>query len=164
MKLKDVPNAVGVSRITIYNYRKTLGILEETAVEVDEKYIKKFKKMASSKIKSNNKGRKKSDVIKKARTINDSEGFIEVLKEDSAQLKNLKKQYNSNQVLINHLTKTINNDLSNGETPTKLETDMMEKYQKLNMSLAKTIELTNPAGDSLAAAIKEKLSQYGGVQ
>ncbi|EOT42759.1 hypothetical protein ACWOE3_10215 [Enterococcus dispar] len=164
MKLKDVPEAVGLSRITIYNYRKSLGILEETSEEVSDKLVEKFKKMAAAKVKSNNGGKKKTDVIKKAREINDSTGFIDILDGDSAQLKNLKSQYNSNQVLINHLTKAINKDILSGETPTKLETDMMEKYQKLNMSLAKTIELNNPAGDSLAAAIKEKLSQYGGVQ
>ena len=160
MKLKDVPEAVGVSRITIYNYRKSLGILGETSEEVSDKLVEKFKKMAAAKVKSNNNGKKKTDVIKKAREINDSTGFIDILDGDSAQLKNLKSQYNSNQVLINHLTKAINNDVLQNETPTKLETDMMEKYQKLNMSLAKTIESLNPAEDNLAAMIKDKLASY----
>lgn len=58
MKLQDVPKAVGVSRITIYNYRKKLGIVEETADEVSDEIVEQFKKLAASKIKpspSNNK-------------------------------------------------------------------------------------------------------------
>lgn len=164
MKLKDVPKAVGVSRITIYNYRKSLGILEETADEVSDEWIEKFKKMAAAKIKPDKSGKKKEEVIKKARAVRDTSGFIEVHDSDSIQLKNLKNQYNSNQVLINHLTKAINNDVLQNETPTKLETDMMEKYQKLNMSLAKTIESLNPAEENLAAMIKDKLASYGGTK
>lgn len=164
MKLKDVPKAVGVSRITIYNYRKSLGILDETADEVSDEWIEKFKKMAAAKIKPAKSGKKKEEVIKKARAVRDTSGFIEIPDSDSIQLKNLKNQYNSNQVLINHLTKAINNDVLQNETPTKLETDMMEKYQKLNMSLAKTIESLNPAEDNLAAMIKDKLASYGGAK
>lgn len=163
MKLQDVPKAVGVSRITIYNYRKKLGIVEETADEVSNEIVEQFKKLAASKIKpspSNNKGKKTADVVAAAQFSNDSSGFLEILPNDSTQLKNLKDQYNSNQVLINHLTKEINNDIMGGYTPTKLESDMMEKYQKLNMSLARTIETLNPAEESLASLIKAKLANY----
>ncbi|MBL1223725.1 hypothetical protein [Enterococcus sp. BWR-S5] len=163
MKLQDVPAAVGVSRITIYNYRKRLGIVEETTEEVPEETVEQFKKMAASKIKpgpSNNKGKKKVDVVAAAQFSNDSSGFLEILPNDSTQLKNLKDQYNSNQVLINHLTKEINTCIVDGETPSKLESDMMEKYQKLNMSLARTIETLNPAEESLASLIKAKLASY----
>jgi len=163
LKLQDVPQAVGVSRITIYNYRKKLGIVEETAEEVSDEIVEQFKKLAASKIKpsnTNNNGKKTADVVAAAQSSNDSSGFLEVLDSDSTQLKNLKDQYNSNQVLINHLTKTINNDIAEGYTPSKLESDMMEKYQKLNMSLARTIETLNPAEESLASLIKEKLASY----
>ena len=160
MLLREVPKAVGVSRITIYNYRKSLGILEETQEEVPDEIVEKFKKMASAKIKVKKDAKKKETVIKEARQSNNSEGFIEISSEDSTQLKNLKDQYNNNQVLINHLTREINTSILNFETPGKLEMDMMEKYQKLNVTLAKEIAKVNPEEESLSAKISEKLANY----
>lgn len=160
MKLNDVPKALGVSRITVYNYRKKLGILEETADEVSDNNYKKLKKLANSRIKRGQSGGEKSEVLKKARAANDSKGFLEVTADDSIQLINLKQQYNSNQLLINYLNKIINKNILENETPSKLESDMMEKYQKLNMQLAKTIESIDPAEENLAAMIKSKLDNY----
>lgn len=160
MKLNDVPKALGVSRITVYNYRKKLGILEETADEVSDINYKKLKKLANSRIKRGQSGGKKSEVLEKARVANDSQGFLEVATDDSIQLINLKQQYNSNQLLINYLNKVINKNILENETPSKLESDMMEKYQKLNMQLAKTIEAIDPAEENLAAMIKSKLDNY----
>lgn len=160
MKIKDVTEHLGITERTLYNYRKKLGILEETREEVSESQLKQFKDLASSRIRPMSSGKIKQAIQEEVVAIEDDTGSLEIFPTDSTELMNMKKQYNSNQKLIRLLSVKIRNMIENQEPIGKTETDMMEKYQRLNLSLLKSISSINPEEGSLKDKIAEKLSRY----
>ena len=160
MKTKHVAEHIGITDRTLYNYRKKLGILEETREEVSESQLKQFRDLASSRIRPMSSEKIKQAIQEEAAAIEDDEGSLELSLRDSIELMNMKKQYNSNQKLIRFLSKRIRNMIENHEPIGKTETDMMEKYQKLNLSLLKSILSVNPDEDNLKNKIAERLEQY----
>lgn len=160
MKTKHVAEHIGITDRTLYNYRKKLGILEETREEVSESQLKQFRDLASSRIRPMSSEKIKQAIQEEAAAIEDDEGSLEISTRDSIELMNMKKQYNSNQKLIRFLSIRIRNMIENHEPIGKTETDMMEKYQKLNLSLLKSILSVNPDEDNLKNKIADKLSQY----
>ena len=157
---KDVPEFLNISRSSLYNYRKRLGIVEETKDKITEKHLEQIKRLRNSRNKPANVTETEQIAKVEAKKENNQSGFLEVSQDDSIQLVNLKDQYNSNQQLINHLDKTIKLDIQKFITPEKAVTDTMEKYQKLNIALLKQIESVKPQEEDLGKIIKDKLANY----
>lgn len=160
MLTKDVPEFLNISRSSLYNYRKRLGIVEETKDKITEKHLEQIKRLRNSRNKPANVTETEQIAKVEAKKENNQSGFLEVSQDDSIQLVNLKDQYNSNQQLINHLDKTIKLDIQKFITPEKAVTDTMEKYQKLNIALLKQIESVKPQEEDLGKIIKDKLANY----
>ena len=158
MLTKDVPEFLNISRSSLYNYRKRLGIVEETKDKITEKHLEQIKRLRNSRNKPANVTETEQIAKVEAKKENNQTGFLEVSQDDSIQLVNLKDQYNSNQQLINHLDKTIKLDIQKFITPEKAVTDTMEKYQKLNIALLKQIESVKPQEEDLGKIIKDKLA------
>lgn len=160
MKTSEVPEFLNISRATLYNYRRKLNILDETRHEVTESHLESFRRLRDARAKPVQVRQKEKEIRSEAEEAAINDGFLVIHETDATQTINLKKQYNGNQLLINHLDNLISLDIQKMNTPEKVVADMMEKYQKLNMSLIRQIESLNPAEDDLKQKIEQKLSQY----
>lgn len=161
MRTRDVSKHLGITHRTLYNYRKRLGIIEETREEVSDEQLKLFSDLARSRIKPKPATETRQAIIEQANSFDGEVGTLEINQSDSIELVNLKKQYNGNQKLIAFLDIKIQEMIRHNEPISKTETDMMEKYQKLNLSLLRSILSVNPEEDTLKKKIAERLALYG---
>lgn len=137
-----------------------MDIVKETQDKVTDEHLEQFRRLRDSRIKTPDRRKKEKAIRLEAEEKAIRDGFLEILPSDSTQTINLKKQYNGNQQLINHLDNMIVLDIQRLTTPEKAVADMMEKYQKLNMQLITKIESLNPEEDNIKQKIEEKLAMY----
>lgn len=147
VSISKLSQMIGVSRQSIYNFCDKYGIDAKKIKQEDVERIKEYY-LTQEKEKSNN----YSNVLKtcakkrqKASKLSNEE--VSTLKE---RLKNAKEQYNFNQFLIEMYTDEIDSfqntngtlaiPCSNGSMSMIPQVKYLESYQKLNMSLNKTID------------------------
>lgn len=156
MRTKDVPKYLGIGRTTLHNYRKKLGIFEETKREMSEEHLRRIIKIRNSR---GNTGRQRLLETEAAKYASKT-GHVKINTSDPAWIKNLKGSYNANQTVIEYLDKVIMSYLSRGETPDKTTADMMAKFQMLNIQITKKLILYEPLETDMKNKIQNGLAKY----
>lgn len=162
MKLDEVRERLQISNSTLYRYRKSLGIFEETRANVSPSQFEELRKLRDrrSKYSKTNDAEFEKQKLKDLKAVK-SDGAIKINVSDSVEVQNLKQQHNDNLDLIVYLNRIVRQQMNDLKVPEKYLIDSIEKYQKLNMLILNTLQRLNPEEDDLKKMIAERLGTYG---
>jgi hypothetical protein len=85
---------------------------------------------------------------------------LKVNDHDPSEIQDLKNSYNFNSELITYLSQFIREQMDDYRQPEKYLLDAVEKYQKANVLLIKTLKAFVPAEDELQKAIDARLKGF----
>ena len=157
MKQKEVMEKLNISRQTLLRYRKTLGIVEETKKEISKKQFELLKNL-----KNNNSFmyKEERDKVLKGAEQFEAKGLMEIKATDCPNVKTLKCDYNNNRKFIEYLQSLLDKAVENKKLPPKLITNMLERYQMLNLKIITVLSKMKAEKKDIGALISERLEIY----
>lgn len=158
MNIKETAKSLGISVQTLSRYRKTLGIFEETKKGLTESQYKEVEKLRDKNLFTNEE--KKKIILSGAESFN-AMGLLEIEDTDSKEIINLKNDYNYNRKYIEYLQTLIKIDMFDKKVPDKNVSNMLEKFQSLNLKIVSNLEKSKSTGVDFDALIQERLNSYG---
>ena len=176
MTRKEACAILRVSPATLDRYRRKLGISSETRDGIGEKHLESLQKLRQSKSKLQ--ANKSDDVEVENDDIDDKNDEVEVENDDiddksddvevenddiDNNLKQLKKQYDQNLKLISWLSNEISLCIDINVLPDKNAAGMLEKYQKLNVQILKSINKNQSKGSALEDKVAKMMAEFIGV-
>lgn len=158
MNQKTALERLKISRKTLIKYRKALGIFKETKKNITDEQFEDIKRMRDRNKVLNSYTQQAFELKAEAQGGRD---YIPILSTDSPQIQQLKKQYNRYTNFLEILGQVVlERAIKEKKIPSKDQTGLIEKYQGLQLKLAKELRHAQQDGDDIGALIAEKLKAY----
>ncbi|WP_376740676.1 helix-turn-helix domain-containing protein [Listeria innocua] len=160
VQIKEACKKIGVPQTTIYRWRKKMGILEETRDGLTDEHLEMFQKMKKTRAGYHPTKNKKEKVVENAVRCAPNANELKVNDGDIREVRALKEQYNSNLKVIDFANDLIFQSMDRRRIPDKYLTDLIDKYQSLNVKLLRSLGKLAPLGSDDSTELMEKLSDY----
>ena len=158
MNIKETAKSLGISVQTLSRYRKSLGIFEETKKGLSESQYKEVEKLRDKNFFKSEE--RKKTILNGAKSFC-ATGLLKIGDTDSKEIVNLKTDYNENRNFIEYHQSCIEIAMINGKKPDKDISNMLEKYQSLNLKIISNLEKAKSTAVDFETLIQEKLNNYG---